>query len=200
MSGIVIEKPVLKYEICGVKFYSFFISVNRKSEECDVLPCVIHENNINTIYLNKKVYLQGEIRTRNEHIFNKSKLDIYIYVKSVSEYGEKDENCVEMLGFLCKKPIYRVTSLGKKITDLIVASNREVYGKSDYIPCICWGRNALIISDKDVGTMISIAGRLQSRRYKKRFKDGSEEIKVAYELSINTLNIIKESEKEYERE
>ena len=94
-------------------------------------------------------------------------------------------------GFVCKKPVYRVTPMGREIADMLLAVNRA-YNKSDYIPCICWGRNARFAADFELGDNIKIWGRVQSRVYRK-FVDEVEEERVAYEVSIGRLEkVIKE--------
>ena len=123
--------------------------------------------------------IRGEIRTRNYCDENKkTHCEVYVFVKETIEYGEYDDNKVTIDGFICKTAIYRETPLGREICDLLVASNRNCR-KSDYIPCIAWGRNAKRISSNGVGTKIHIDGRLQSRIYT---KDGED--RTAYEVSI----------------
>ena len=127
------------------------------------------------------------------HEDDKSHLEVTVFVKEVLLY-EKDENNVELDGFICKEPVYRETPFGRQITDLIVASNRERNFKSDYIPCIAWGRNAIRASEFNVGTRVKVLGRLQSREYKKKIDDGTYEVRTAYELSAYMIDVVEESE------
>ena len=64
-----------------------------------------------------------------------------------------------------------------------MAVNRP-YGKSDYIPCIAWGRNAGYGGSLSVGMKIMITGRIQSREYKKKDESGCGILKIAYEVSV----------------
>jgi len=89
--------------------------------------------------------------------------------------------CLE--GFLCKQPTYRHTPHGREIADVMLAVNRQ-YGKSDYIPCILWGRNAYFVKDLKAGSSLRVAGRIQSREYNK-----NGERKTAYELSVNLVEL-----------
>ena len=118
--------------------------------------------------------------------------EIFVFVTNICDY-EEDKNDVELDGFICKEPKYRRTPLGRQITDLLIASNREHF-KSDYIPCIAWGRNAIRTSEFNVGTRVKVLGRLQSREYKKKIDDGTYEVRTAYELSAYMIDVVEESE------
>lgn len=194
LAGLVTDEPTFSHEVHGEKFYRFRLLSSRQSGNCDVLVCIVPEIIKNGISEGNKVKVLGEIRTRNVHENDKNHLEITVFVKEVLSY-EEDENNVELYGFICKEPTYRVTPFGRQITDLIVASNRE-YFKSDYIPCIAWGRNAIRASEFNVGTRVKVLGRLQSREYVKRLDDGTEETRVAYELSANRVDVVEESEGE----
>ena len=157
--------------------------------------CTVPEIIKNGISEGNKVKVFGEIRTRNVHEDDKSHLEVTVFVKEVLLY-EKDENNVELDGFICKEPVYRETPFGRQITDLIVASNRERNYRSDYIPCIAWGRNAIRTSEFNVGTRVKVSGRLQSREYNKRLGDETYEVRTAYELSAAMVDAVEESEGE----
>ena len=97
-------------------------------------------------------------------------------------------NTIEALGQFrsCKPPIYRKTPLGREIADILLAVNRP-YGKSDYIPCISWGRNARFASSFEVGARVRVWGRVQSREYTKKLSETECEKRIAYEVSISKL-------------
>ena len=197
LAGLVTEEPIFSHEVHGEKFYRFFLSSSRQSGYCDVLMCTVPEIIKNGINEGNMVKVLGEIRTRNVHEDDKNHLEITVFVKEVLSY-EKDENNVELDGFICKEPVYRETPFGRQITDLIVASNRERNYKSDYIPCIAWGRNAIRTSEFNVGTRVKVSGRLQSREYNKRLGDETYEARTAYELSSSMVSVVEESEESNE--
>ena len=193
LAGLVTEEPTFSHEVHGEKFYRFYLSSSRQSGYCDVLMCTVPEIIKNGINEGNMVKVFGEIRTRNVHEDDKSHLEVTVFVKEVLLY-EEDENNVELDGFICKEPAYRETPFGRQITDLIVASNRERNYKSDYIPCIAWGRNAIRASELNVGTRVKVSGRLQSREYNKRLGDETYEVRTAYELSASMIDVVEESE------
>ena len=192
LSGTVTDEPTFSHEVHGEKFYRFRLLSSRQSGNCDILMCTVPEIIKNGINEGNMVKVFGEIRTRNVHENDKNHLEITVFVKEVLSY-EKDENNVELDGFICKEPVYRKTPFGRQITDLMVASNRE-YFKSDYIPCIAWGRNAIRASEFNIGTRVKVLGRLQSREYKKKIDDGIYEVRTAYELSAYMIDVVEESE------
>lgn len=193
LAGLVTEEPTFSHEVHGEKFYRFRLLSSRQSGNCDILLCIVPEIIKNGISEGNKVKVFGEIRTRNVHENDKNHLEITVFVKEVLLY-EEDENNVELDGFICKEPTYRETPFGRQITDLIVASNRERNFKSDYIPCITWGRNAIRASEFDVGTRVKVLGRLQSREYKKKIDDATYEVRTAYELSAYMIDVVEERE------
>ena len=193
LAGLVTEEPIFSHEVHGEKFYRFSLSSSRMSGTNDILPCTVSEILKKDIEEGTEIKVLGEIRTRNVHEDDKNHLEVTVFVKEVLSY-EEDENNVELYGFICKEPTYRVTPFGRQITDLIVASNRERNFKSDYIPCIAWGRNAIRASEFNVGTRVKVLGRLQSREYKKKIDDGIYEVRTAYELSAYMIDAVEESE------
>lgn len=174
------------------KFYSFFMSVARKSGFIDTLHCIVSEIFLDKIQDFCKVGIIGTIRTRTLPGENHKKLDIYVFVDEISEYEGVDKNEVVIEGFTCKKIASRTTPTGRDIADVLIANNRERSNKSDYIPSIFWGRNAHRAENFNVGTKLKCTGRLQSREYIKKYEDGTEETKTAYELSVLTFEIIEE--------
>lgn len=187
IEGTIITNPEISHEFYGEKFYKFKISVERNSGTIDVLNCSVSEIYLDKIIEGERVRFNGEIRTKNNHEDNRSHLIVYVFVKELIQTTGVDENYVEVNGYLCKKHDIRETPLGRKISDFILASNRG-YVKSDYIPCISWGRNATRISYFDVGTKISAKGRFQSREYNKIIGDEAVTM-TAYELSISMLSV-----------
>lgn len=182
ISGRITKEPVFSHENHGEKFYSTQITSVRTSGVPDTLNVTFSEIFLKNIKEDEQVKIFGEIRTMNYD----GHCHIFVFAKDVAEYPGKDGNFAELDGYICREPIFRETPLNRKITDLLVASNRQ-YGKSDYIPCAAWGRKAVKAGFMNVGEKISCTGRLQSREYLKRYEDGTEENKTAYELSINNL-------------
>jgi primosomal replication protein N len=190
--GVVMTPPVISHKSYGETFCSFYIGVDRKSGYRDILQVIISERLIWNLELKPydTVEIVGQIRTYNEEVDGRNKLNVVVFAREfnlLDDYEKiEHENKINLEGFICKKPIGRVSPLGREICDIMLAVNR-MYNKSDYIPCIAWGRNAGYASNLAVGTKISIAGRIQSREYKKRDAEGNVTEKVAYEVSILKL-------------
>lgn len=180
------------YSVNGEKMYSSRIEVERKSGVVDTLNCIVPGIMIDRLNAVDKTTIIGEVRTRNVTVDGRNKLEVYIFVNEIADYCERDGQLVEIWGTICKKPIYRETPLGRAITDMIIASNRERNNKSDYIHCIAWGRSAVRIPSLKKGTKIHVKGRFQSRNYIKKHEDGAEEQKTAYEISISTFAELEE--------
>ncbi len=205
--GEILKKPEFSHETHNEKFYSTVISVKRLSGDTDELELIISEKTINIedVEVGKKYNIKGEIRSYNYYIKEEErrKLIITIFVKEMSivENIENEEECkneLVIIGHICKKPIYRKTPFGREISDLLVAVNR-VYGKSDYLPCIVWGRNAKFATQLEIGDKIKITGRMQSRSYNKEIGD-KKITKVAYEISAASLEKVEEKEEKLELE
>lgn len=197
LSGTVNTNPVFSHETCGERFFSFSILSERKSGDADLLRCVASEIFSRELHENDRIQIKGEVRSRNYCDSNgKRRLGIYVFVEAISEF-ERDENAVELEGYIVKNDILRTTPKGSIIADLMVASHRgNPYKTSDYIPCIAWNRNALRVNEMIVGTKVKIIGRMQSRVYKKAVPESEPEYKLAYELSIS--KIFPAEVKEYE--
>ena len=195
IGGKIVKEPELSHEIYDEKFYRFEIETKRLSEITDVLPIIISERlvDVNSLEIGKIVHLYGQVRSYNQQTDTKSKLVLTIFAKEI-EFTDDESiltlNDVNFNGFLCKTPIYRKTPLGREIADILVAVNRS-YKKSDYIPCILWGRNAKFCSKLPVGENVKIVGRIQSRKYEKTLEDGTVVEKVAYELSVSKFSLAK---------
>ena len=173
------------------------VEVQRLSDSTDIIPLMVSERlmNIEQDFRGVKVMVTGQFRSYNRHEEKKNRLILSVFAREVELVDEIEEsaksNQIYLDGFICKEPIYRKTPLGREIADLLIAVNRP-YGKSDYIPCICWGRNARFANSFEVGTRCSIWGRIQSREYMKKISDEMVEKRVAYEVSVNKLDLVDE--------
>lgn len=189
LSGTIESEPVFSHELYGEGFYEFTLRVPRLSEQSDVIPITISERLLGEKNLVKgtKISFYGQFRSFNKLVREKSKLMLTVFVRDfLDEDEETNPNVTELTGYVCKQPMYRTTPFNREICDLLIAVNRA-YDKSDYIPCIAWGRNARFVKEMAVGQKLSLSGRIQSREYTKKLPDGSSEIRVAYELSVNKI-------------
>lgn len=188
VAGIVVSSVELSHTFLGENFYSFDIESERTSGNTDKLPCIVPQMLVGDIKEGAKISLNGEIRSRNERDEIGTHCRLAVFVTEVSDYCGYDENNVELEGFICKEPKYRKTPSEREICDLLIASNRERSNKSDYIPCITWGRNAVRTSLMKVSDKVKVFGRFQSREYIKRYENDVEEIKTALEVSVNIIS------------
>lgn len=183
------------FEVEGEKFFEGKICVSRLSETSDTLPFTISEKLVKAYDLDLNsscvVAFYGELRSYNRVIEGKSRLILSFFVKEVGIVGDCDEgtNDITLVGFICKDPIFRTTPFNRQICDILLAVNRPAFNKSDYIPCILWGRNAKFVQSLKVGTKITLNGRIQSRNYKKETPEGLILEKTAYEVSCQKINI-----------
>jgi single-stranded DNA-binding protein len=190
LTGTVVSEPEFSHEVYGEQFFNLFLEVKRISGVADIVPLTISERlfNLEDKCIGTVVRVSGQFRSFNKHEENKNRLVLSVFVREiervVNDYDEENE--IEIDGFVCKDPVYRKTPLGREIADILFAVNRS-YGKSDYIPCIVWGRNAVYASGLPVGTHLKITGRIQSRKYTKRYLDGAEEERTAYEVSVSKI-------------
>lgn len=197
ITGEIISNFLYSHEICSERFFIVKVRVDRLSGDFDIIPCMVSERiiDVSKDYYGEFVEVFGQFRSYNKHSEDGNKLMLSVFVQDCT-FVEADEvnqyraNAIYLDGFICKPPIYRKTPLGREIADLLVAVNRP-YGKSDYIPCIAWGRNAHFAESFEVGRGIKIWGRVQSRDYVKRIDGESEEKRTAYEVSVSRM--------EYER-
>lgn len=185
--GQVVSELQFSHKTYGEAFYEMIVGVDRKSGYTDNVKVIVSERLLweHNIKMGSVVYIHGQIRTYNEEKDGRSHLVIVVFVRELEEVDrdEYHKNNVELVGFVCKPPIRRTSPLGREICDLMVAVNR-MYNKSDYIPCIAWGRNATYAGILEVGYKINIVGRVQSREYKKKNECGEITMKTAYEVSI----------------
>jgi primosomal replication protein N len=197
--GSIENEPIFDHEVYGEKFYSFNIKTKRLSDVYDVLPVIVSERliKIDTLKGDSKIKLIGQLRSYNHtNNDNKIKLILKIFTREIElieDENIKDKNIIELNGYICKKPNYRNTLKGRQICDLLLAVNRN-YKKSDYIPTICWGRNSSYAKDLNIGSNISIFGRLQSREYNKKISEEESETRIAYEVSASKIELISEVE------
>jgi len=205
--GKIVSEKSYSHEIYGEKFYVFNLEVVRLSSTVDIIPITISERLLTglDIEIGKKVTVEGQFRSYNNYENERNRLVLTVFAKEIKEIEneevDKDEitNEVTLIGYVCKKPIYRQTPFGREIADVLLAVNRA-YNKSDYIPSIAWGRNARFCQNMEVGTEVKITGRVQSRTYEKKFEDGTSETRVAYEVSIASMEVVNEEEQEVETE
>ena len=203
--GKIVSDKSYSHEIYGEKFYVFNLEVVRLSSTVDIIPITISERLLTGLELTigKKVSVEGQFRSYNNYENERNRLILTVFAKEIVEVSEeeKDEvtNEVILVGYVCKKPVYRQTPFGREIADVLLAVNRA-YNKSDYIPCIAWGRNARFCQNIEVGTEVKIVGRVQSRTYEKKFEDGTVETRVAYEVSVASMEVPSENEDSVETE
>ena len=203
--GKIISDKTFSHEIYGESFYVFNLEVPRLSGNEDIIPITISERLIANfdLTIGRKVVIEGQFRSYNSYENEKNRLVLTVFAKDIIYYKEEQEenvsNEVVLNGYVCKKPIYRKTPFGREISDILLAVNRA-YNKSDYIPCIAWGRNARFCENMEVGTEVKIVGRVQSRTYEKKFEDGRTEQRVAYEVSIGSLEVINKDENSNQNE
>ena len=205
--GKVTSEKRFSHEIYGEKFYIFDLSIPRLSGNADNIPITISERLLteNSLPIGSKISVEGQFRSYNCYQGEKNRLILTVFAKQVDFVENQEEdiqvgkdittNEVVLDGYICKKPIYRKTPFGREIADILLAVNRS-YNKSDYIPCIAWGRNAKFCETVPVGAEIRVIGRVQSREYEKKHEDGTVEKRIAYEVSASSLEIINQNEYE----
>ncbi len=189
LCGKIASLPEFSHEVYGEGFYDLDIEVDRLSSQFDRIPITVSERIMSSIEfsIGQTLALYGQFRSYNKLVDGKSKLMLTVFVREIVEPVE-NQNCniIELVGYLCKPPIYRTTPFKREICDCLIAVNRA-YNKSDYLPCIMWGRNARFVSGLNVGDKLYLTGRIQSRVYQKRLDDVTED-RVAYEVSVSKLS------------
>ena len=195
MIGTITAPFRFSYEIFGEGFYMTEIEVRRLSESTDIIPLMVSDRlmDVTEDYTGSMIKVMGQFRSYNRHEEKRNRLVLSVFAREV-EFAEEEEplvktNQIFLDGYVCKPPVYRKTPLGREIADLLIAVNRP-YGKSAYIPCICWGRNARFASGFEVGTHTQIWGRIQSREYIKKLSEEEQEKRVAYEVSVSKLEAL----------
>ena len=194
--GKVTSDKVFSHEVYGERFYIFKMEIPRLSGTSDIIPITVSERLLvsEDLKIGEKVVVKGQFRSYNTYVDNKNRLILTVFAKDLiteNNFTEEQEewekqnisNEVVLNGYVCKPPIYRQTPFKREIAD-----------KSDYIPCIAWGRNARFCQNMEVGTCVKIVGRVQSRIYEKKHEDGTVEERVAYEVSIGSMEIVNEND------
>jgi primosomal replication protein N len=197
IAGEVISDFTFSHDVFGEGFYVLEVVVSRLSNSYDMIPVMVSERliDVKQDYKGKFVEVLGQFRSYNRHEESKNKLVLSVFAREIKMVDELSENAkpnhIFLDGFVCKPPIYRKTPLGREIADVLLAVNRP-YGKSDYIPCICWGRNARFAETFAVGGHVQIWGRIQSREYQKKVNEVDFEKRIAYEVSVSKLEYLEE--------
>lgn len=197
IAGTVASELIFSHEVYEETFYTFMFDVPRLSEVKDVIKVTISEKFLSGIDLSvgSKVLIRGQFRSYNNFTNIGNKLILTVFVKDVEELNgyteDVNENSIYLNGYICKQPVYRITPFGREIADILLAVNRS-YNKSDYIPCIAWGRNAKFADSLKIGDNVIIKGRIQSREYQKKISDTEVENKTAYEVSVSKLELNKD--------
>ena len=192
--GIVETPAALSHSHRGENFYNFILKISRLSNIADHIVVTISEKLLGIVEIlpGREIEVSGQFRSYNNYSGEGSKLILTLFVHDIKETDEfsdvENPNRIYLNGYICKLPVYRTTPFGREITDIILAVNRP-HGKSDYIPCICWGRNAKYASTLQVGDNIEITGRIQSREYQKKLEDGNSITKTAFEVSVSKLSL-----------
>lgn len=200
LSGEIVSNFEFSHECYGEKFYTAMLASERKSTVKDIIPVMVSERlvDVKADWEGRFVRVSGQFRSYNKHEGERSKLVLSVFVREFEEFEEMPfsdnySNHISLDGYICKPPIYRETPLGREIADILLVVNRP-YGKSDYIPTICWGRDAVYASSLEVDTRLQIDGRIQSREYQKWISDDEYETRTAYEVSVSKLTVVEETE------
>lgn len=189
LTGRVAEEPKYSHQVFGEGFYETKVEVERLSGLVDVIPVTVSERLLGEgdFEEGKYVSVSGQFRSYNKTADGKSRLMLTVFVRETNEDLPPNTNKIELIGYVCKPPVYRTTPFKREIADVLIAVNRA-YNKSDYIPCIAWGRNARFAEKLVVGDKVGLSGRIQSREYRKTDENGVESVRVAYEISVNRLS------------
>ena len=203
LSGEIVSNFEFSHEVFGEGFYTAMLASERLSKEKDIIPIMVSERlvDVKADWIGRLVKVSGQFRSYNKHEDGRRHLELSVFVREFEEIefeheepgSGNNENIISLDGYICKTPTYRKTPLGREIADILLAVNRQ-YGKSDYIPCIAWERNARFVECLEVGTRLRIDGRIQSREYQKRISDDEFETRTAYEVSVSKLTVVEERE------
>lgn len=201
LSGEIVSNFEFSHEVFGEGFYTAMLASERTSTVKEIIPITVSERlvDVKTDWIERFVKVSGQFQSYNKHEKKRNHLILSVFTREFEDiteeraFGLEDENLTSLDGYICKKPVYRKTPLGREIADILLAVNRK-YGKSDYIPCVAWGRNARFAGKLEIGTRLQIDGRIQSREYQKRIEDGVYEMRTAYEVSVNKLTVVEEKE------
>lgn len=202
LTGTVTERPVYSHEVCGEEFYETKLSVPRLSGQEDVIPVTLSDRLLARIEVKPgaKISISGQFRSYNKLEGEHSRLLLTAFAREIIPADDEvNPNTIEILGYICKPPVYRTTPFKREICDVLLAVNRA-YNKSDYIPCIMWGRNARFIKDMPIGERLWVTGRVQSRIYTKCLSEDRSEERVAYEVSVSKILVGNKIEEELQEE
>lgn len=194
ISGEMTSDFGFSHEVFGEGFYTAQITIRRESGQKDRILVMASERlvDVKRKWIGQSAEVSGQIRSYDRHEGERNHLELLVFASKmkIRDMGGKkirsDENNVFLAGYVCKMPFYRRTPMGREITDLLLAV-RMPYGKSVYVPCICWGRNARYAEGFEPGQPVQTRGRIQSRDYQKKISDKEYEARVAYEVSISSL-------------
>lgn len=198
IAGTVVSEPVFSHEVYEETFYTFMLDAPRLSEVQDIIKITISEKLLAVIELSigTKVLIHGQFRSYNNFTNVGNRLILTVFVKDIEKIDDiascENSNSIYLNGYICKQPVYRTTPFGREIADMLIAVNRS-YNKSDYIPCIAWGRNAKYAESLKIGDNVIIKGRIQSREYQKKVSETEVENKTAYEVSVARLELLQNS-------
>lgn len=201
ISGKIVKNFEFSHRVLGEGFYVANLSSSRKSGNKDIIPIMVSERlvDVEEDFVGSIVRASGQFRSFSKLEGVKRKLELFVFAQEFEVMEEQDSkeliggNFIHLNGYICKKPAYRKTPLGREVADILLAVNRP-YGKSDYIPCVAWGRNARFASGLEVGKRLQIEGRIQSREYVKKVSDAESETRTAYEVSISKMEAVEETE------
>lgn len=198
LTGTVTQSPVYSHEVCGEEFYETKLSVPRLSGQEDVIPVTVSDRLLtrNELKVGERISIYGQFRSYNKPEGEHSRLILTAFAREILPADDEvNPNTIEILGYICKQPVYRTTPFKREICDVLLAVNRA-YNKSDYIPCIMWGRNARFIKDMPIGERLWVTGRVQSRIYTKCLSEEVSEERVAYEVSVSKILVGSKIEEE----
>ena len=203
LSGEIVRNFEFNHECYDERFYTAMLASERLSGEKDIIPIMVSERivDVKADWIERFVKVSGRFRSYNKHEGGRRHLELSVFVREFEDiteerdFGLEDENLISLDGYICKPTTYRKTPLGREIADILLAVNRP-YGKSDYVPAICWGRNARFAGGLEVGTRLQIDGRIQSREYQKSISDDEHETRVAYEVSIAKMEVAEDEQSE----
>ena len=198
IAGEIISDFEFNHEVFGEGFYFVKLKVSRLSHSSDIIPLLVSERliDVKQSHIGQFLEARGQFRSHNKQESDKNRVVLFLFAKEIEMIDSaenRNPNEIFLDGYICKEPVYRTTPLGREIADVLLAVNRA-YGKSDYIPCICWGRNARYAGNLTAGSRIQLRGRIQSREYQKRIGEGKVVDKIAYEVSASQMEYIEEEE------
>ena len=191
LCGEIDAAPAFSHENHGRRFYRTVLAVPRLSGTVDRIPVLADWELLDAadVCWGERAVLTGQIRSYNQVSEDGRHLVISVFAEQLEPSDEEPDNRAELTGTLCKDPVFRRTPLGREICDVMLAVNRP-YHRTDYLPCIFWGRTAREIAYLSVGAQVHLTGRLQSREYTKQLPNGVLQQRTAYEVSAITAEAL----------